>query len=767
MAGDRASDMLRHTAGEEIAGKRTTEWPTDMSREPTPTSAGSAAALPGDAKSESSIAPHPTVLLIWDEQGECTSVRLGIGDDARDLPRLGGDGWLHMVHPEDRKHARALLRSVLGRASTGEIGVRLRGGDARAVLRIHRRRRGGAEGVLVDATRSLRSTARLARLGETLNQLRSEEDIVRAVLAESVAILGGSSGAVYVIEEETADLIMIGSIGLPADALLEEFARLPADAPLPGPDALRTGKPVIIRTPDERKRRYAALASDRVPFAPAIAVVPMYDASGEPFGVLGMGFPAAEIIDQIDEGLLTEVAAQCASAMHRARLTTAAEQNQEQLAFLDALSGALSRSFDVETALTYLAEFAVPRLADWCAVRMIESSSNPQPMVGAAHRDPAKVGFLRELAGRPARDFATWTELREAFDAGQPLVQEDTDPASLARGVGDPDIADGFAAVGAEAVVIFPLHARGRLIGALGLGNAPGRVFRQDEFDLAYAAAARAAVLVDNARLFAERSQVAEALQDSLLPGVLPDVPGIELGARYRPAGQGLDVGGDFYDAFQVDDERWIFAVGDVCGHGVEAASLTGLARHTIRSSGLSTPKGAPPSSMLSQLNRLLLQHLAEMSARHAAGSAHDQEWETWRFCTVLVGIVQPSEEAGVDVVVCSAGHPLPLVRRHDDTVVAVGAPGTLLGVTDDVTLSDVTVHLAPGETLVAYTDGVTDRRDGRRSFDEDGVISAVREGRNLSAQALAERIECDAMAFADGEPSDDMALLILRVSAS
>lgn len=715
------------------------------------------------ARSESPAAPRPAILLTWDEQGQCTQVRSGLAGDASDLPALHGDGWLDSVFPDDRDRAKSVVASVLAHVADAEAGVRLYDGEAWAVLRVHRRPGGGADGVMVEASRSLGSTARLARLVETLNQLRNEQDVVRAVLTEGVSILGGSSGAVYVLEQDTGELVMMGSIGLPADLMFEQFARLPSDASLPGTDALSTGRPVLIRSADERSERYPDMDSAGIPYDPAFAVMPMYDASGGPFGVLGVGFAGVEVLDQIEEHFLVEVASHCAVAMHRARLTTVAEQNQEQLAFLDALSGALSRSLELETALTFLAEFAVPRLADWCAVRVIETSSSPDPVVGAAHRDPTKVAMLRELVGRRLPvNLVTGSALGEAFAAGQPFIRENAEPDTLARDVGDPDVADVLVKVGAEAVMVFPLAGRGRPIGALALGNGPGRVLRQDEFDLAQAAAARAAVLVDNARLFAERSEVAAALEDSLLPGVLPQVPGIELGARYRPAGQGLDVGGDFYDVFEAGAEGWVFAVGDVCGHGVEAASLTGLARHTIRSAALSSTSDVTPSSTLAHLNRLLLQHLAEMSARRAAESGQGDELETLRFCTVLLGSVLPSDD-GADLVVCSAGHPLPFLCKRDGTVATVGAPGTLLGVIDDITLSDVTVHLARGETLVAYTDGVTDRRSGRRMFDERGVAAVVRDGRDLPAQMLAERIEGSALAFADHEPSDDMAVLVLR----
>ena len=702
------------------------------------------------------------VLLAWDGDGRCTDARAGVGETDEDatglVEELAGDGWLNLFHPDDRGRAESLIRSVLGRATEAEDGIRLGPrGDRWAVLRAHRREgdgASGATGVLVDASRSLGTTARLARLVENLNQLRREEDIIRAVLSEGVSLLGGHSATVHVLDDACSELVMMGSVGAPPEMLLEAYGRLPVDAPLPAIDAMRLGTPVIVRTMEERRERYPKMAEGELAVDPAFAVVPMYRATGEPFGVLGVGFPSPDDVDAMDDRFLVEVADQCALALDRARLATIAERNQEQLAFLDALSGALSRSLDVETALTHLAELTVPRLADWCAVRVTESAAISAPTIGVAHRDPTKVGLLTRLSERLPRDLLVDAELGDAFRAARPFVSEDEAAEDVARQLGDPRVADALASVGANALMIFPLHARGRLIGALGFGNGANRPMRPDEFELAHAVAVRAAVLVDNARLFAERSEIARALQDSLLPGVLPDVPGLEFGARYRPAGQGLDVGGDFYDAFQADDNWWVFAVGDVCGHGVEAASLTGLARHTIRSAAMS---GVMPSAILRHLNRMLLQHTAEQAASYVSDVPM-----TPRFCTVLVGAAQPTQD-GVDIVICSAGHPLPLVRRANDAVTPVGVPGTLLGVTEDVTLTDTVVHLAPSEALVCYTDGLTDRRHDRRTFGEEGVVTAVLNGRSSTASEMAQRLEADAVGFAEMEPNDDMAVLVIK----
>jgi serine phosphatase RsbU (regulator of sigma subunit) len=721
------------------------------------------------------------VLLTWDGAGKCRKARLdGASRRGDDEAALLADGWLELLHPDDRPTAAEAVRTVLsGEAGGGarEEPVRLRTGERWAVLRIQAvagaQGAAGASGVLVDATRSVGTAAQMARLVEGFNRLRHPDEIVRAMLDEGIPLLGGTSGVVYVLSDDD-ELVVAGASGVAEDALHARFGRIARGSLLPVAEVLRTGRPVTIATPAERRRRYPQLDTPSdlragrqtdadtgrpvgvgLDHPDAFRVVPLNDAAGGPFGALGVGFEDERRLRSHDPQLLHGVAAQCALALDRARLAVAAERDQERLRFLDRLRGALSSTLGLDATLTELAGLAVPRIADWCVVRLVESTTNPRPIVGVAHVDPAQVAALQRLAERIPRDIEQVGQVGEALRAGRPLIR-----GSQAVEVLRPLFADGAGHralddVGVDGLAIFPLQARGRLLGAIGFGNRAGRVFAGDDLELAEAVAARAAVIVDNARLFDEQSVVARALQDSLLPGSLPEIPGIELGARYRAAGRGLDVGGDFYDAFQADANWWIFAVGDVCGHGVEAAATTGLVRHTIRSSAMA---GVMPSAILARLNQMLLRHAAEW-----ADTDDDHVPISPRFCTVLVGTAQPTSR-GVDLILCSGGHPLPLVGRAVGRVEPVGVPGTLLGVTDEVSLTDTVVHLDPGEALVCYTDGLIDRRRGRsRAFGEEGVVKALYQGKGLSAPELASLIESEAVAFVDDDPTDDMAVLTLR----
>ena len=234
------------------------------------------------------------------------------------------------------------------------------------------------------------------------------------------------------------------------------------------------------------------------------------------------------------------------------------------------------------------------------------------------------------------------------------------------------------------------------------------------------------------------------------------------MGARYAAVGPSEEVGGDFYDVFALDRGRWAVVVGDVRGKGVEAAAVTGLTRHTIRSAALHMDS---PRDLLTHLNEVLIRSEADRPA-----VASDDPAEAWardepRFCTVGLAVVEPGPH-GASLTVCVAGHPLPLVARADGTVETVGRAGTLLGVDRDVELHDVTVALAVGDTLVTFTDGIVERHEGRRFFEDDGVAAVLRaeSGAGRSADEVAAAIEDAARHFVDGEPRDDMAVVVVRV---
>jgi serine phosphatase RsbU (regulator of sigma subunit) len=315
------------------------------------------------------------------------------------------------------------------------------------------------------------------------------------------------------------------------------------------------------------------------------------------------------------------------------------------------------------------------------------------------------------------------------------------EPATVTSGVGT-TLATA-SAVGGETVVL-PLVARNRVIGMLTLGKPTDEHFRQEILELAEDLSRRAALALDNARLYSERTAISQSLQRSLLPPELPTIDGVEVEVIYRAAGEGNEVGGDFYDLFPIRDGAYGFAIGDVCGTGPEAAAVTGLARHALR---LLAREGFGGPAVLERLNSAILDEGARS-----------------RFLTLLYGELWPQEDGSAVLKVVCAGHPLPLRLRQDGTVEPAAEPQPLLGVMEDLELYEETVTLDPGDVLLCVTDGVTERREGTRMLGDDGLTDVLTGCTGLTAGAVAARVMRAVERFASAAPSDDMAILAMRV---
>jgi sigma-B regulation protein RsbU (phosphoserine phosphatase) len=236
-------------------------------------------------------------------------------------------------------------------------------------------------------------------------------------------------------------------------------------------------------------------------------------------------------------------------------------------------------------------------------------------------------------------------------------------------------------------------------------------------------------------------AHIARTLQASLLPPSLPDVPGIDLASVYRAAGEGNEVGGDFYDVFELADGRWALTLGDVCGKGPEAAVLTALARYTLRAAAM---RSGSPGAVLHVLNEALQRQHPES------------------FCTVACLVLDPERHR---VTVSSGGHPDALLLDVAGNVTEVEARGPLLGPLPDWRGVESTIDLSVGDVLVLYSDGVTEARRGLEFFGEERLHDALRGAVGLDASAVVARLETAVLDFA-GTLSDDLAILVARVVA-
>jgi len=236
----------------------------------------------------------------------------------------------------------------------------------------------------------------------------------------------------------------------------------------------------------------------------------------------------------------------------------------------------------------------------------------------------------------------------------------------------------------------------------------------------------------------ARATELATTLQESFVPPAPPNVPGLEFSAAYRPAGAGREVGGDFYDIFQIKADEWIVALGDVSGKGVKAATVTTFVRRTIRALSI---RDADPVAVLHDLNDALLAHASD------------------KFCTVvLLHLVH--EDGRWSVTASSGGHPLPLLRDADGDVRELGRPGSLVGAIAETSAHASTIVLDYGQTIVLYTDGVTEARHADGSFYGDArLVRVVSEARH-GPHAITEAVLDDVLSFQHGDARDDIAII-------
>ncbi|WP_257231853.1 SpoIIE family protein phosphatase [Streptomyces sp. Rer75] len=419
------------------------------------------------------------------------------------------------------------------------------------------------------------------------------------------------------------------------------------------------------------------------------------------------------------------------------------------LSFLAEASDLLAGQFDEEMVTSLAGQLLVPRLADWCAI-WLDTGGGPPRLARVWHASESRMEGLKQVLEKEPPQLPA-TARGGALDWPWPA-----DPAAYGPG---------------GAALACRLIAGGRALGTLLLGRA-GLVRMPDEVvGLIEDFARRVALALASARRYTRQATISRVLQRGLLPSGIARIPGVESAVVYEPTGD-ISAGGDFYDVFPAGDGRWCFVLGDVCGNGPEAAVVTGLVRPWLR---LLAREGYDVGEVLDRLNQLLGEETVgeAVEAVEAAGGADPggaglpPGGGPARFLSLLYGELVPlgqGSEGGVRCTLASAGHPLPLVLQPDGTVRTVAVPQILLGVVEEAAYESETFDLAPGETLLCVTDGVTEHRSGSRQFDdEDGLASVLAGCAGLSAREVAERVRRAVDEFAVEPPDDDLAMLVLK----
>ncbi|MCC5474036.1 SpoIIE family protein phosphatase [Streptomyces barringtoniae] len=559
-------------------------------------------------------------------------------------------------------------------------------------------------------------------------------------------MLDGDSAFLLLATDDETELEVRASTGLPSAR--QRFARVPVEA---GPG--RYGSARMPAVHDDLTAVPGAVPLLSGTGMRSVVTVPL-KVEGRLTGSLGVAAEAPGRYSNEEALRLQFAADRIALAVESARLGELERLRRGSLSFLVEASDLLAGTLDRDQTLALMAQMTVPTLATWCAVYTIADQASEPYLSYVLHEDEELIDGIKALLSKvpppdpvPTPGARVWTtpgevahqaalrsSMRSLGLSGGPTRQ-------ISSGIG-PTLATA-SAVGGETVVL-PLVARNRVIGMLVLGKPTDEHFRQEILELAEDLSRRAALALDNARLYSERTAISQALQRSLLPPGTPNIDGVEVEVIYRAAGEGNEVGGDFYDLFPIGNGAYGFAIGDVCGTGPNAAAVTGLARHALR---LLAREGLSGPAVLQRLNSAIL-----------------DEGDRSRFLTLLYGEMRPQEDGSAELKVVCAGHPLPLRLRQDGTVTPAAEPQPLLGVIEDLELHEETVTLDPGDVLLCVTDGVTERREGARMLGDDGLADVLTTCTGLTAGAVAARIMRAVERFASDAPSDDMAILAMRV---
>ncbi|MFI6013815.1 SpoIIE family protein phosphatase [Streptomyces sp. NPDC051243] len=558
-------------------------------------------------------------------------------------------------------------------------------------------------------------------------------------------MLDGDSAFLLLATDDETELEVRASTGLPSAR--QRFARVPVEA---GPG--RYGSARMPAVHEDLTMVPGAVPLLRGTGMRSVVTVPL-KVEGRLTGSLGVAAEAPSRYSNEEALRLQFAADRIALAVESARLGELERLRRGSLSFLVEASDLLAGTLDRDQTLALMAQMTVPTLATWCAVYTIADQASEPYLSYVLHEDEELIDGIKSLLSKipPPEPIATpgarvWSA--PAQSAHQAALRTSMRSLGLGEPVGrisagiGPTLATA-SAVGGETVVL-PLVARNRVIGMLTLGKPTDEHFRQEILELAEDLSRRAALALDNARLYSERTAISQSLQRSLLPPELPEIDGVEVEVIYRAAGEGNEVGGDFYDLFPISDGAYGFAIGDVCGTGPNAAAVTGLARHALR---LLAREGLSGPAVLERLNSAILDEGARS-----------------RFLTLLYGELRPQDDGSAELKVVCAGHPLPLRLRQDGSVEPAAEPQPLLGVMDDLELYEQTVTLDPGDVLLCVTDGVTERREGSRMLGDDGLTDVLTTCTGLTAGAVAARIMRAVERFASDAPSDDMAILAMRV---
>ncbi|MBF9066735.1 SpoIIE family protein phosphatase [Streptacidiphilus sp. NEAU-YB345] len=486
---------------------------------------------------------------------------------------------------------------------------------------------------------------------------------------------------------------------------------------------------------------------------------PVMSSTGELLGTFAMYHRTPRPLREEDLDLSIVFTRTAALAIERHRTEIARHRAHERehtlssdLEFVLRTSTAVSEEARYPQNLQRLAQLAVPTLGPVCVIDVLEDGRVRRVAVALAAGLPDRAAALLAAGasahasdGASDRSSAHASAHTEDGPVGRVLATGRTEVSRAAPGAGWREL--GLDITGRICV---PLTARGHTFGALTVVATADRPLGPRTIVLAEELARTAAAGAETTRQHAQRARLAHDLQAGLLLAALPDVPGVRLAASYRPAGEGLDIGGDFYDIFPLPGDRWGLVIGDVCGRGAHAATTTALVRNTARAVAPLLPT---PGAVADAVNAALL-----------ARPDSDESFVTLIYAELRREHGVHGEPAGVAVSMVRAGHPPPVLHRADGTVYAPSPSGELLGVSPEPELVMESFTLRSGDHLVLVTDGILEARDPAGTFfGEERLVSALRPTAGAAdARRILDALTDAVDGFTGGLTDDDQAALVV-----
>jgi len=578
-----------------------------------------------------------------------------------------------------------------------------------------------------DARRLDDRLTRLARVAAELGAADGIETVTDVVISHLCDAVGATVASLSLVRGD--DLVLAGLRGASPGAD-KRWTAFPISAHTPAGHVVRDGEPLFLIGREAIDAHYPdlekAAEGDRSMIALPLQVV------GRTIGVVTLSFPGRRSLNTAELEFFSILADSCAQALERIRAQDDAAVQASRARFLADASAELANSLDYEVTLTSVARMAIPKFADWSGVDLLEDGRIHR--LAVEHFDPEKVQLALDIERRYPSDRDTGEGAWAVIASGESVLIPEIPDELLVEAAKDEEHLRLARMLQLRSVLVVPLVARDRVLGAISWVMAEsGRTYTEEDVKFAEELARRAAVAIDNSQLHSQIRMAADQLQHAVLPVLPPLVPGWQLASFYSPAGR-TEIGGDFYDAIPLGDGRLAIFVGDVMGRGVEAAAAMAQMRSALRAHIAVDPT---PETVISQMDALFT------------------TYEMTQLVTLVYLVLAPDS-----VTFVNAGHPPPLLLGADGAATALPlADGPPLGAATAVRRSS-SVPFRPGDTLVAFTDGLVERRGEDIDAGLDRLLGHVSA---LASEQLSDALATLVDEVRDHSREDDVAALAVR----